>query len=187
MNKAPALLPVRIYGDKVLRQRAEEITDFDDGLRDFVQDLVHTMYERDGVGLAAPQVGVSKRVFVMDPHWNEDPGEREPLVVINPVLEEPSGSSVNEEGCISVPGVYADVTRPSRIRLRFRSLDNEEQALELDGYAAIVAQHEFDHLNGVLFTDHLGTIAKLKVRHKLKALESTAVNGENIRTDIYRP
>lgn len=187
MKDKPRLLPVRIYGDLILRRTAEEVTGFDAGLQEFIRDLTFTMYERDGVGLAAPQVGISKRIFVMDPHWAEEEGEKAPLVVINPVIEDATGASENEEGCISIPGIYGDVTRPSKIRLLFRSPSGEEQSLILEGFPAIVAQHENDHLNGILFTDHLGTLSKLRVRRRLKELEKTTVNGENIRTDIFRP
>lgn len=181
MSRSPKLLDIRIYGDNVLRLRAAEVEAIDDELRQFAEDLTHTMYKRDGVGLAAPQTGVSKRVVVLDPHWSKDGASREPLVMINPEIESSEGETETEEGCISVPGIYARVLRPDRISVSFTDLSGERRLMKLVGYPAVVVQHEYDHLNGILFVDRLGTVAKLKVKRKLKDIERKAVNGVNLR------
>lgn len=184
MKDNPIILPVRILGDEVLRQKAVEVGPITDEIRDFAADLAHTMYLRDGVGLAAPQVGKSIRMFAADPWWGREEKPKNPLVLIDPVIETSSGESVNEEGCISIPGIYADVVRPSAITISYTGLDGERYKLELEGFAAIVMQHEYDHLNGVLFIDRISALAKLKLKRRLKELEKSAVDGVNIRTDL---
>lgn len=183
MSRRPELLDIHIYGDNVLRLRAAEVEAIDDELRQFAEDLIHTMYKRDGVGLAAPQTGVSKRVIVVDPHWNKDGTSREPLVMINPAIESSEGETETEEGCISVPNIYARVLRPDRISVSFTDLSGERRLMKLAGYPSVVIQHEYDHLEGILFVDRLGTIAKLKLKRKLKDLERSAVKGVNLRGD----
>lgn len=182
MSRKPRTLPIHIYGDAVLRLKAQEVDLSYPGLADLAEDLIHTMYQRDGVGLAAPQVGISQRIIVVDPHWAKDGNGREPVVMLNPVIEASSGETETEEGCISVPNLYAWVKRPSDITVSYTDLQGERQTLQLSGYPAVVIQHEYDHLEGVLFVDRLGTVAKLKLRRGLKELESTARDGVNIRT-----
>lgn len=182
--KDPVLLPVRIIGDEILRQKAEPVAEIGPEIREFTRDLVHTMYLRDGVGLAAPQVGKSLRIFAADPWWGREERQKEPLVLINPVIEASSGESVNEEGCISIPGIYADVARPSSITISYTDLDGQRQKLDLEGFAAIVMQHEYDHLDGVLFTDKISPLTKLKLKRRIKDLEKKTVNGVNIRYEV---
>lgn len=186
MKETGELLPVRILGDQILRQKAGEIGQITDEIRDFAYDLIYTMYERDGVGLAAPQVGKSIRMFAADPWWTREDVEKKPLILINPTIEASSGESVNQEGCISVPGIFADVVRPSSITISFTDLDGNRNILDLQGFEAIVMQHEYDHLDGTLFIDRISLISKLRLKRRLKELEETAVDGVNIRTDIYR-
>lgn len=185
MQREPKLLPVRVYGDDILRRKADVVTDISPEIREFIQDLIHTMYLRDGVGLAAPQAGRSIRVFVMDPLWGREGGEKKPIVLINPSIENPSGESENEEGCISIPGIFASVCRPSRIQYSYTDLEGNRHSASAEGFEAIVIQHEYDHLDGVLFTDHVGSLVKLKLKRRLRELEKSTVNGENIRYDIY--
>ncbi len=184
MQREARLLPVRIYGDQILRRKADEVTRIDEALLEYINNLTHTMYVRDGVGLASPQVGVSQRIFVVDPYWSREGRSKEPIVMINPVIEARSGETEMEEGCISIPGIYAYVTRPSDIRVSYTNLKGERQTVEFSGYPAVVIQHEYDHLDGVLFIDRLGTIARLKQKFKLKELAKTTVNDENIRTEL---
>ncbi len=184
MPGEPRLLPIHIYGDLILRKKAVEVTDFDAELQDFVQDLAHTMYMRDGVGLASPQVGVSKRIVVIDPGWHRDQNPRNPIVMINPVIESSSGETETEEGCISLPDIYAFVVRPSDITVSYTNMQGERLSLKLTGYPAVVVQHEYDHLEGVLFVDHLSTIGRLKLKRRLKELEKTTVDGVNFRSDL---
>lgn len=184
MQKDPKLLPVRIYGDDLLRLKAREVSQIDDALLEYINDLIHTLYVRDGVGLASPQVGVSKRIFVTDPYWSREGRDKEPIVMINPVIESRSGETETEEGCISVPGIFSYVTRSSQITVSYTNLKGERVSTELSGFPAVVVQHEYDHLDGILFVDRLGTIARLKLKMKLKELAKTAVNGENVRTGL---
>lgn len=181
MKTDPRLLPIRILGDEILRRKLQEVKTFDAELRDFVEDLIYTMYERDGVGLAANQVGKDLRIFVMDATWTRDHKGKNPRVMINPVIEAAEGESVNEEGCISIPDIYADVIRPSSITYSFYDLEGKKHREQVSGFAAIVFQHEYDHLDGVLFTDKISSLAKLKLKRKLREIEKTTVDGVNIR------
>jgi peptide deformylase len=139
---------IRLFGDPVLKQRAKEITEIDDALVRLTDDMLVTMYDAPGVGLAAPQVGVQKRLFVYD--WGEGPG-----VLINPEIRESDGEWTFEEGCLSVPGLSWEIVRPKRIHIVGLDLDGNDVDLELDEYEARVFQHEFDHLEGVLLLEHL--------------------------------
>ncbi|HOQ82699.1 MAG TPA: peptide deformylase [Candidatus Syntrophosphaera thermopropionivorans] len=183
MSRKPKLLPIHIYGDKVLRIKSEEVQEFDENLFQFAEDLIATMYQWDGVGLAAPQVGVSKRIIVIDPQIKDNPKKHSPMVMINPVIEESSGETETEEGCISIPDIYAKVVRPSNITVSYTDLKNERYTVKLSGYPAVIVQHEYDHLEGILFVDHLSTIARLKIRNKLKELQKNTVDGINIRCE----
>lgn len=181
MKSNPRLLPIRILGDEILRRKLKAVDVFDDELRDFVDDLIHTMYERDGVGLAANQVGKDLRIFVMDATWTRDHKGKNPRVMINPVIEESSGESVNEEGCISIPDIYADVPRPSTITYSYYDIDGNKHREMVSGFPAIVFQHENDHLDGILFIDKINTLTKLKLKRKLREIDQTCVDGINIR------
>ncbi len=160
--------PVRIYGDPVLKQKAADVTSFDDSLRALVADLFDTMKAYRGVGLAAPQVGVAQRVFVVD--VPQEGGTRETFAVINPVLDQRDGKESAEEGCLSMPGIYEDVQRSFALRLR--AFDEHGQPFEkvVDGYLARAIQHESDHLDGVLFTDRLSPLKRRLLRRQLDAL-----------------
>jgi peptide deformylase len=139
---------IRIFGDPVLRKRADEIADVDDRLVRLAEDMVHTMYEAPGVGLAAPQVGVEKRLFVYDI------GDG-PEAIINPVISESAGEWTFEEGCLSVPGLSWEIVRPKEVHLTGFDLDGNEVSFEADEYLARVFQHELDHLDGVLLLERL--------------------------------
>jgi peptide deformylase len=163
-----AVRPVRIYGDPVLRERAREVTGFDDSLRTLVADMFDTMHAYNGVGLAANQVGVAQRVLVVDVPVDEERHERHTLV--NPVLSELSGSETGEEGCLSIPGIYEDVKRSERLRVRAQDADGRPVEFTAEGYLARAIQHEVDHLDGVLFIDRLGPLKKQFLRRPLEAL-----------------
>ncbi len=179
MKKEPTLLPIRILGDDILRQKAAEVAEIDEEIKDFAQDLTHTMYIRDGVGLAAPQVGRSIRMFVIDPGRRDDDAKN-PIVMINPVIEEPAGESSSDEGCISVPEVFAEVKRHDKIKISYTDLNGKRHTGEVSGFEATVIQHEYDHLDGVLFIDKISALAKLKNSVKIRQILSTAVDGVNI-------
>jgi len=162
------LRPVRIYGDPVLREKAREVREFDDSLRALVADLFDTMAAYNGVGLAANQVGVAQRVFVVD--VPREDGMRDRFAVVNPELDRRAGKERSEEGCLSIPGVLADVDRAARLRLR--GLDEHGRPFErvVEGYLARAVQHETDHLDGVLFTDRLSLLKRQFLRRDLDAL-----------------
>ncbi len=145
-----AILPIRTFGDPVLRAKAEPVAVIDAGVRKLVADMIETMYDAPGVGLAAPQIGVSRAVFVFDIH--DDLG---PRVVINPALDATEGSSESEEGCLSVPGYYWAITRPGYARVSGIDLDGAEVSYEGDELMGRVLQHEFDHLQGSLLLERL--------------------------------
>ena len=139
---------IRVFGDPVLKQVANEITNVDGALVKLVDDMLVTMYEAPGVGLAAPQVGVQKRLFVYDL------GDG-PQALVNPRIVETDGEWVYEEGCLSVPGLSWDIVRPARVHLVGYDLDGHEVDLEVDELAGRLFQHEFDHLDGKLLLDYL--------------------------------
>ncbi len=166
---------VVIYGDPVLRRKAEAVTSFDDSLRALVADLFETARAYNGVGLAANQVGVPQRVFVVDVPLAE--GLRVGFAVVNPVLDRREGKQASEEGCLSMPGIYEDVVRAERLRLR--GFDEHGQPLErvVEGYLARAIQHEADHLDGVLFTDRLSPLKKQFLRRQLDELARGEVHA----------
>lgn len=183
MKTKASLLPIRILGDDVLRKKTQEISQIDDEIKDFARNLTHTMYLKDGVGLAAPQVGKSIRMFVIDPGRRDDDKAKDPIVMINPSIQDKSGESISDEGCISVPDIFAEVKRFYKIKVTYTDLDGIEHSQDFEGFAATVIQHENDHLDGVLFIDKISTMAKLKNSAKIRHLISLAVDGVNIRKE----
>ena len=139
---------IRVFGDPVLTQRAAEVDDINGALARLADDMLTTMYEAPGLGLAAPQVGVQKRLFVYDA------GDG-PAVLVNPVISESSGEWAYEEGCLSVPGLSWEIIRPKEIHLTGYDLDGNEVSFEADELLARLFQHEMDHLDGVLLLEHL--------------------------------
>lgn len=163
-----SVLPVRIYGDPVLRERARDVTSVDGAVRQLIADMRETMHAYGGVGLAANQVGVAQRLLVVDVPVEENVRARH--AILNPVVKRRSGSVSGEEGCLSVPGLWEDVTRAERLVVA--GLDEEGRAIELDieGYLARAIQHEMDHLEGVLFVDRLSALKRQFLRRSLDAL-----------------
>ena len=157
---------IRVFGDPVLKQRAKEITEIDDALVRLTDDMLVTMYDAPGVGLAAPQVGVQKRLFVYD--WGDGPG-----VLINPEIRESDGEWTFEEGCLSVPGLSWEIIRPKTIHVVGIDLDGNAVDVDLDEYEARVFQHELDHLEGVLLLEHLEEDAR---RDALKILRQRVLD-----------
>ncbi|MCD4830079.1 MAG: peptide deformylase [Candidatus Cloacimonetes bacterium] len=182
-KKQPEALPIRVVGDKVLRSRAEVVDEITDGVRDFIDDLVHTMYLRDGAGLAAPQVGRSLRIFAIDPYYYETK-EKQPQIFINPRIVESGGSFTYEEGCLSLPGIFEKVKRPGRVIVEAMSPEGELFRVEAEDYGATVLQHEYDHLDGVLFIDRVAKLRLLPWKRRIRELEGeTDDNGVNILAD----
>lgn len=153
-----SVLPIRLWPDPVLARPAAPVTEFDERLRQLAADMFETMYAAPGRGLAAPQVGVSLRLFVMDVGWKE--GTPTPLTVVNPVLSAPSAeTAVLGEGCLSILEVMAEVSRPVEVTLDWQDLDGNRHSRRLSGFSARCAQHEADHLDGVVILDRLDAAA----------------------------
>lgn len=167
---AMTLRPILIHPDPRLRKVCPPVEAVDAGMRKLAEDMLETMYDAPGIGLAAPQIGVMKRVFVMD--CNRDEPGAEPTVCINPEITWASDEVVvSEEGCLSIPDYYAEVDRAERVRLGWTDLDGARQERELDGQWAICAQHELDHLDGKLFIDYLSAVRRSMVTQKMKKLK----------------
>jgi peptide deformylase len=168
-----AILPIRIYGDPVLRKQAKEITRVDENIKELALDMLKTVKEAKGIGLSANQVGVEKKLFVVDrSFFSTSPNEDSPLIVINPVLIASHGEQTSEEGCLSIPGTYADVTRQLEVLVKGIDLDEKEIEIETKGLLSRVLLHEIDHLNGLLFIDHLSSIRRQLLAKKLKKLST---------------
>jgi peptide deformylase len=161
-----ALREILTLPDKRLRLAAEPVKAIDAGVRTLVEDMFETMYTAPGIGLAAVQIGVLKRVVTIDIAKKED-DPKEPRVFINPrLLWASEETATAEEGCLSIPEFYEDVTRPAAVRVAYLDLDGKEQMLEADGLLATCLQHEIDHLNGVLFIDHISRLKRERVTKK---------------------
>jgi peptide deformylase len=154
-----AIRPILHYPDKRLRNPGKPVERFDDELRKLVDDMAETMYAAPGVGLAAPQIGVSQRVFIIDVAAGED-APSELRVFVNPEIVEKIGEVCYEEGCLSFPGVHEEVDRAERVRVRAQDVQGLPFELEADGLLAIAIQHEHDHLEGKLLVDHLSLLRR---------------------------
>ncbi len=153
------IYPIITIPDPVLRNQAAEIERVDDELRQLMDDMLATMYDAPGVGLAAPQIGIPRRLIVMDASKDED--EKTPIVMVNPrILERSEELRVHEEGCLSIPEVTAEVERPAMARVAYLDREGKPQEAELEGIWSTIVQHEIDHLNGVLFIDYLSRLKR---------------------------
>lgn len=158
-----SLLPILRFPDPRLQKRAAPVTKIDDSIRRLAADMAETMYEAPGIGLAATQVDVHKRVVVIDVSEEKNALR----VFVNPELVDQAGLAVGEEGCLSVPGIYDKVERAERVTVRYLDLDGKPQELEAEGLLAVCIQHEIDHLNGKVFVDHLSQLKQMRIRSKL--------------------
>jgi peptide deformylase len=163
-----ALRDILILPDKRLRLVCEPVKTIDREIKTLVADMFETMYEAPGIGLAAIQVGVPRRVVTMDlAKKEEEEKEKEPRVFINPeILWTSEEKAIYEEGCLSIPEFYEEVERPTKVRVKYLDLDGREQELEASGLLATCLQHEIDHLNGVLFIDHISKLKRSRVIKK---------------------
>ena len=159
-----AKLEILEFPDPRLRTRAQPVENVDDELRALIDDMFETMYAAPGIGLAATQVDVHRRLLVADVSTDKN----EPHVLINPTIVDKSGKEVCEEGCLSVPGFYAEVERAEQIRVRFIDRDGEDREMEADGLLAVCIQHEMDHLDGKLFVDYLSEAKRQRLRKRLE-------------------
>jgi len=180
------IMPIVQYGETILRKKCKPVTNVDDDLRKLAEDMVETMVDANGVGLAAPQVGVDLQFAVVDVAHDlecltflkingqeialEDMPDHMPLIFFNPELELLPPEEIDKEGCLSIQGVQAKVNRPSIVKAKLPQLDGSVMELESDGLLARAIQHEVDHLNGILFTDRLSSVKKARVAGALKKL-----------------
>lgn len=161
-----AILSVLSFPDERLRTKAADVTEVNDDIKKIVDDMFETMYEENGVGLAATQVNIHKRIVVMDVASGDT---KEPLTFINPeIIKKSDETFINEEGCLSVPGCYAKVTRHERVTVKALDRDGKEFTLDGDELLSICIQHELDHLAGILFVDYLSPLKRQRIKTKLE-------------------
>lgn len=172
-----SLLPIRVFGDPVLRERARPVERFDGALRRLAADMIQTMKEAPGVGLAAPQVGRALRLIVFDLGEEEDGSQ----ALANPVLRDEWGEQVGEEGCLSVPGLYYPVRRYLRVQAEGYDLDGHEVGMEASELLSRILQHEVDHLNGVLFID------RLEAEHRSEAMAALRDQALGLQPAVVHP
>ena len=162
-----AVKKILLYPDPLLLMRSVKINTFDNNLVNLSKDLIDTMYDADGVGLAAPQIGINKRIFVMD--CSSENEEKDCRVVINPEIEHASEELGSyKEGCLSIPGITEEISRPKVIKVLYQDVNGVLQRDTYDDLWSICFQHELDHLNGKLFIDHLRPMKKILVKNKMK-------------------
>lgn len=160
------ILEIKTFPDEVLRKKSILVEKIDDNIKKLLDDMAETMYEAPGIGLAAPQVGVNKRVVVID---ITGPEERSGLLkIINPEIISMEGECEGEEGCLSIPQEYADVKRAEKITVKFLNEDGKEQILEADGLLSRAFQHEIDHLDGILFIDRISPLKREFIKKRIK-------------------
>ena len=174
------IFPIVLYGDPILKKKAKEVTHGDESVVEFVENMFETMNAAQGVGLASPQVGQSLRLFIVDStpmEENEEDGVRQ--VFINPVMLNEEGEPwIFEEGCLSIPDVRGDVNRPAQLRLRYMDENFVEKEEVFTGINARVIQHEYDHIDGILFTEHLKPIKRRLVKRKLDNIKKGIVSAD---------
>ncbi len=163
-----AIRPILIYGDPRLHEIAEPVEEINDEILDLIDDMFETMMENKGIGLASIQIGVNKAVIVIDLREDEEDGTM--LALINPEIVETVGSSTFEEGCLSIPSINAEVTRPEEITVRYISREGDHMEMKCNGLLARVIQHEYDHLQGILFPERMEAKERKVISPELKKL-----------------
>ncbi|MFZ1088420.1 MAG: peptide deformylase [Xanthobacteraceae bacterium] len=168
-----AVREILILPDKRLRKVSEPVKKIDAGIRKLVDDMLETMYDAPGIGLAAIQIGTSKRVVTMDLAKKEEP--KNPQVFINPeIVWSSDEKAVYEEGCLSIPEIYSDVERPAQVKVKYLDLEGELHEIEANGLLSTCLQHEVDHLNGILFIDHLSRLKRERIIKKFTKVAKRA-------------
>lgn len=171
------LRPILIHPDPRLKKLCDPVASVDDDVKKLAADMLATMYDAPGIGLAAPQVSVMQRLIVLDCVKEEDKPP-EPMVMINPeILSESDARNTYEEGCLSIPEQFAEVERPAEVAVRWTDLDGEIREAEFDGLWATCVQHEIDHLNGVLFIDYLKPLKRQMITRKMQKLKRELARG----------
>ena len=160
-----AIRKILKFPDQDLRIKAKPVETFDEELKTLTDDMFETMHSVNGIGLAATQIGVAKQVAVID----TSPEKNEPLVIVNPVIQilDPSKTEDYDEGCLSVPGFFEKISRPSDIKISYQDLNGKKQEIKPEGLLTKVVQHELDHLNGRLFVDHISELKRRRIRNKI--------------------
>ena len=177
-----ALLHILQYPHPGLREKAHPVLVFEKSITELANNMLETMYDAPGIGLAATQVQVAKQILVIDISDNKDT----PLIIINPQLIDKSGEIINDEGCLSFPGIYADVKRAEQISLEYQDLDGQKLRLEADGLLAICIQHEMDHLQGKVFVDYLSSLKRSRIRKQLLKKQREQQSDQNAKW-LFRP
>lgn len=170
---------ILIWPHPVLKQKALPVTQVDDAVRTLVQDMFETLYAADGVGLAAPQIGVLQRVIVLDTRPRQP--KSEPLAMINPEIISMEGKTRYEEGCLSIPGESENVERATVVTVRYLDVEGKEHTRVCDGLLAIAVQHETDHLNGVVYVDHVSSLKREFIRKRMKRLKDSRKSRGEVR------
>lgn len=171
-----AILPITVCGDKILRKKAAKISKVDNKIIKLISDMFETMHNANGIGLAANQVGANKQIFVVDISMVEGYEDTKPLALINPKIVETSEEmSVYEEGCLSIPNQHEEVKRPKKIKIEYQDADLKTQMIEADNLLARVMQHEYDHLQGILFTDLVDDETKKRIKKSLNKIKKRKI------------
>jgi len=175
--KPMTLRPILIHPDPRLKKVCDAVPDLSDELRTLARDMLETMYDAPGIGLAAPQIGVTKRLIVLD-CVKEEGAAPEPVIMFNPeIIRESDDTNVYEEGCLSIPEQFAEVTRPKEVGVRWLDMDGNVQERDFDGLWATCVQHEIDHLNGVLFIDYLKPLKRQMITRRMQKLKREMARG----------
>jgi peptide deformylase len=168
------------YGDPRLLIKSTEVTRIDQEMSDFVRGMFELLYRVPGIGIAAPQVGCNMRFFVFDMNRRADPGSRTPVTMINPVISAKEGAITQEEGCLSFPGIFVPVERALRIEIKGVDMEGKDLVLEGEGLFARLIQHEMDHLEGVLLSEHMTRWDKLRLQKEMRAIEKIGRKGKYV-------
>jgi peptide deformylase len=171
-----SVLKIRVYPDPILQSKATEVENVDERIARLANEMAETMYAAPGVGLAAPQVGVSERIIVVDTMRPD--GKKELITLINPEIIAMEGRTVEEEGCLSVPGIRENVTRAQRVLIRGYDLHERQREIETEGLLSVAFQHEIDHLEGILFIDRISRLKRGIIQRKMRKLMREAQTDE---------
>ena len=175
-----AVRDIVYYGDPILREECNNVLP-DEDLSDLINDMMDSMYEAEGIGLAANQIGVNKNLFVVDISHVDD--NENPRVFINGKIEHSQGESVYSEGCLSLPEIKFDVARPEIITFSFQDKDRKKKVEEFDGFLARAIQHEVDHLNGILIIDRVSKAARIRYLKNIRNIKKTSIKGSHIKSN----
>ncbi len=167
-------MQLTIYGDPVLRKRCDEIRDIDSELKNTAGNMFDLMKKNSGIGLAASQVGIAKRFFAID-CTDKESGVRSKLFLINPIITDRDGVQESDEGCLSIPGFYEKVQRSAKINVSYLNLDGKRLNLTADSFLAVILQHEIDHLDGILFIDHISRLKRELFKKKWNKIIKSAI------------